>query len=262
MLCFLGNITFIAFVPIDTVNLKFTYFITEQAKQMKTKNIIFTSCLILSTNVSANIVNVDISASWTPANFTVTNAADASFDSNNPEFDGKVFGVAPTVGTTTINLQVNTDSYMSFAAGSSYTSPTGSNYTLAHDWYGYTDVTLVGGTHSYGSATWDTSGILTGLVGTDGNLASLWTDADIETTDPTRASFRMFGSGDGLTADVFVGSRTLSNIGSQFLLWEYYDGEEIRVDGYTVKVNPVPVPAAIWLFVSGLVGFVGFGRRA
>jgi len=31
--------------------------------------------------------------------------------------------------------------------------------------------------------------------------------------------------------------------------------------GATVNVNPVPVPAAVWLFGSGLIGMVGIARR-
>jgi hypothetical protein len=34
-----------------------------------------------------------------------------------------------------------------------------------------------------------------------------------------------------------------------------------RVDNFTVSANPVPVPAAIWLLGSGLLGLVGAGRR-
>ncbi|MDQ3490327.1 MAG: hypothetical protein M3449_04575, partial [Acidobacteriota bacterium] len=65
--------------------------------------------------------------------------------------------------------------------------------------------------------------------------AALWTDVDITKQDPTRLSFRMFGKADGLTEDLFVGSRTYGSIGRQFLLWEYYKGEEIRSIKYTTK---------------------------
>lgn len=47
----------------------------------------------------------------------------------------------------------------------------------------------------------------------------------------------MFGKADGLTADLFVGSRTHKSIGTQFLLWEYYKGEEIRSMKYTTKTK-------------------------
>jgi hypothetical protein len=47
----------------------------------------------------------------------------------------------------------------------------------------------------------------------------------------------MFGKADGLTADLFVGSRTHGSIDMQFLLWEYYKGEEIRSVKYTTKTR-------------------------
>ncbi|MEO7660628.1 MAG: hypothetical protein ABIV48_13520, partial [Pyrinomonadaceae bacterium] len=62
-----------------------------------------------------------------------------------------------------------------------------------------------------------------------------WTDTDITKGDPTKLSFRMFGKAEGLTADLFVGSRGHESIGPQFLLWEYYKGEEIRSTKYTAK---------------------------
>lgn len=33
------------------------------------------------------------------------------------------------------------------------------------------------------------------------------------------------------------------------------------IDGNTITASPVPVPAAVWLFSSGLAGLVGFARR-
>ncbi|MCW9025356.1 MAG: VPLPA-CTERM sorting domain-containing protein [Gammaproteobacteria bacterium] len=32
-------------------------------------------------------------------------------------------------------------------------------------------------------------------------------------------------------------------------------------DKPSIKVSPVPVPAAVWLFMSGLIGMVGIARR-
>lgn len=45
--------------------------------------------------------------------------------------------------------------------------------------------------------------------------------------------------------------------------WGDADGNEIIVDyiGATVTVEAVPVPAAVWLFGSGLIGLVGVARR-
>ena len=209
---------------------------------------------LFATSASAAIVNVDISASWSAADFTVT----APPNPVDPANDGAVFGVSPSAGSTTIQLIVDTSSMVSYSAGYTY-NYLGTDYTLAHDWYGYQNVTLAN-PYSFGSASWTSADILTGLVGVDGLSAALWTDSDITSSDPSRASFRMTGIGDGLSADLFVGSRTPAEIGSQFLLWEYF-GEEIRVDGYTVTASVVPVPAAAWLFGSGILGLVGVARR-
>jgi hypothetical protein len=38
-----------------------------------------------------------------------------------------------------------------------------------------------------------------------------------------------------------------------------YDNEEFYVSG--IEVSAVPVPAAVWLFGSALLGFVGLSRR-
>ena len=38
-----------------------------------------------------------------------------------------------------------------------------------------------------------------------------------------------------------------------------YNNQEFYVSG--MSVNAVPVPAAIWLFGTALIGFIGFGRR-
>lgn len=207
----------------------------------------------MTSTVIAAIVNLSITGTWSADDFTVTEASDPLYDPSNPKFDGKVFGVAPSAGSTTVQLLVNTTGSVFFNQGYTFTTTSGT-YTLAHDWYGYSDVTLADAPYTFGTASWETSGILTDLVGPNNVTAALWTDVDITSGDPSKLSFRMFGSGDGLSADFFVGSRTYEQIGTQFLIWEYYGGEEIRSKNYSAST--VPVPAAIWLLGSGLAGLI------
>ncbi|MGI9319103.1 MAG: VPLPA-CTERM sorting domain-containing protein [bacterium] len=43
------------------------------------------------------------------------------------------------------------------------------------------------------------------------------------------------------------------------------DGTGARINGIafvdTGSINPVPVPAAVWLFGTALIGFIGVSRR-
>jgi hypothetical protein len=79
-----------------------------------------------------------------------------------------------------------------------------------------------------------------------------------------------FGAGDmvtidGMAFDVSTGyADGVNGIGSFSLLTDQvlriaYNNEEFYVSG--MAVSAVPVPAAIWLFGTALVGFIGLGRR-
>ncbi|HMQ04460.1 MAG TPA: hypothetical protein PKD26_11135 [Pyrinomonadaceae bacterium] len=192
---------------------------------------------ILAQPVKAEMVELQITGYWTEKGFKVIDPSDRLFDPANPKFDGKVFGVAPSNGNLTIRLLVNTDGAVHFAKGSTYKAVDSRDYTLAHDFYGYREVALVDGVYSFGNAIWRSDGIVAGLEGPDRVKAALWTDVDITRSDPKRLSFRMFGKAEGLQADLFFGSRTPSSIGGQFIVWEYYQGEEIRSDSYSAKAT-------------------------
>ncbi len=60
---------------------------------------------------------------------------------------------------------------------------------------------------------------------------------------------------------------TISNPGTYYIAVGEYDGDadsigSLITDGeYTLHVSAVPIPAAVWLFGSGLLGLIGFSRR-
>ena len=41
----------------------------------------------------------------------------------------------------------------------------------------------------------------------------------------------------------------------------YPDDPQISIGSYLIRTSVVPVPAAVWLFGSGLIGLIGFARR-
>lgn len=193
--------------------------------------------LLMAHSAKSEIVELAITGHWSEKDFRVTDRLDGLFNPENPKFDGKVFGFDPSSGDLTLRLLVNTEGAMFFSKGSRFTAEGRGEYLLTHDFFGYRNVALAGGVYSFGSALWRSDGILAGLLGPEGIKAALWTDVDITKSGPTSVSFRMFGKADGLTADLFVGSRTHGSIGSQFLLWEYYKGEEIRSNKYTTDIK-------------------------
>ncbi len=198
-------------------------------------------------------VDLTVTASWTATNFDVSSTGPNAPLGISEENDDKVFGIAPSAGSTSFVLRVETDSAVSYASG--YNG-------ITHDWFGYSEVELLG-THTLGTASWTTVDILTNLVGVDGLTRALWTDADITAANPTRLSVRMFGDWDGSTADLFVGPRTTTTIGTQFLAWEYFGGEEIRTNNYTVisSAAAVPEPTTIALIGVGLLGCMAYRRQ-
>jgi hypothetical protein len=58
------------------------------------------------------------------------------------------------------------------------------------------------------------------------------------------------------TGEVVVVNGTVLSDG-----WEIPDGRVVNFTPATVNVSAVPVPAAVWLFGSGLIGLVGIARR-
>lgn len=205
--------------------------------------------LFLPFGVSASVIQLDITGSWVAADYDVSSTGPDSPAGIPEEDDDLVFGTSPSDGSITFSLLVDTASPTVFNTG---------DFGVTHDWYGYSNVTLKAPV-SFGSATWDGTGILNSLVGPNGATAALWTDTDLTAAAPSLLSFRMFGDWEGATADVFFGSRTATTISESFLMWEYFNGEEIRSASYSANLAPVPLPAGMVMLMTGLAGLGGFG---
>ena len=208
--------------------------------------------LAMAGQASALPVELTLTPSWTTADYDVSSTGPSVGAAGIPEEDDDlVFGVSPSDGSLSFSLTVETSDVVSFTGGA---------FGTTHDWYGYNTVSLTA-PFTFGSASWETSDILTALDGPNGTSAALWTDTDLSVAAPGLVSFRMIGDWEGNSADMFFGSRTLTTISSTFLMWEYYEGEEIRSTTYTTRVSSVPLPAGAVLLATGLAGFGAMRRR-
>ena len=69
-------------------------------------------------------------------------------------------------------------------------------------------------------------------------------------------------SGDALTTStmIFTGE-TFSTLGITPGAYEWTWGTGASADSFKLNVGAVPIPAAVWLFGSGLLGLIGVARR-
>jgi hypothetical protein len=44
-------------------------------------------------------------------------------------------------------------------------------------------------------------------------------------------------------------------------IWDGYTGDEGTLNAFSIEVTAVPIPGAIWLLGSGIIGLVGVGRK-
>ncbi|MDH5767087.1 MAG: VPLPA-CTERM sorting domain-containing protein, partial [Gammaproteobacteria bacterium] len=149
-------------------------------------------------------------------------------------FDGSVWGVASITGTMTQNSWYTE----SFSMGSS-SGETATDLSITASGFGVYTMSRLDWLLDGGVTTADFAELMTG----SGYTLSGPTDWLIE-ADGTMATIRTLDAdGDGIN-------------GINLLL----DGELIHAVDIELTVTAVPVPAAIWLFGSGLIGLAGFAR--
>jgi hypothetical protein len=68
-------------------------------------------------------------------------------------------------------------------------------------------------------------------------------------------------SGDNLSGTSTFGGHTFATLGIAPGTYEWTWGSGATTDSYKLNVGAVPVPAAVWLFGSGLLGLIGIARK-
>jgi hypothetical protein len=95
------------------------------------------------------------------------------------------------------------------------------------------------------------------------------TSAQSQTGDLTGITFadqllytpRYYNSDTNLTGTTTYTTATFDSLGLTPGSYEWTWGSAASADSYTLNVGAVPVPAAVWLFGSGLLGLIGVARR-
>ena len=58
-----------------------------------------------------------------------------------------------------------------------------------------------------------------------------------------------------------IAGKTFSSLGLSPGAYEWTGGSGATADSFELNVGVVPIPAAAWLFDSGLLGLIGLARR-
>jgi len=189
----------------------------------------------------------------------------------NAKIFGGLFGLASLVMVSQANaatVQIDPGSI---------TVVNGSTFTLTVEGIGF-PATNGGGF----SLTWDTTALALNttdteidatLITTGFNFNSVFIDQGLGTLDVINTAFFVPAVSGG-PFDLAVLSFTALNPGVTITDLDFFVNQTTWVDendidlasqpnyvGATVTVSAVPVPAAAWLFGSGLIGMVGIARR-
>lgn len=196
--------------------------------------------------------------------FDLTLSADiASTDFTINDPDGAVFGVTPTDTSFSVVLRIDTGAGVVSAGAGDPTSIGVDNFTFGHDVWGYSASVQ---SATFGTKTWTDADIVLLNFGDGIADSQLFLDAELGSGTPTLASFRLQDDGFafygvracGLTCDILQGLQIRDFNGGGL---DNATNDYILADNYSISVSAVPIPAALWLFGSALIGLVGFGKR-
>ena len=128
------------------------------------------------------------------------------------------------------------DGYGAAGAGMAFTTSGVSAYTVNAQWASY-------GTGNFGD--WDTS---------SGDALAFFSNPQIGV--PVG-----YTSGTNISGSATKNGATFASLGFEIGSYVSTLTNGSITDTVTVNVNAVPIPAAAWLFGSGLLGLIGFARR-
>jgi hypothetical protein len=227
--------------------------------------ILLSNILPTTSLVSGAVLNTSVSASFSlGASSALTayiNSADAAGQS--ADISWAVLGAQyPSSNTNGNDKKAGNALEIASAPTSSGTGVSnqalGSLNTIVGDFNG--DVTYLNGTYAAGGAVYAWS------TGTNGG--NVWG----ANTGANGGSTNLYGQSNGVTqAGIGLGSSTglygLTGNGGTGQLQSYVLGSNLELSSTglltvgSTSTSPVPLPAAVWLFGSGLLGLIGVGRR-
>jgi len=201
--------------------------------------------LALSANVSAAIVNIE------PDGFAAGTNIETVFSGVTLSVEGR-----PDAEVLAV------DSYYVFNPGAIYERHMATTGTLV---FGYTPV----GSPISSGQVWDEDTY--GMLRADFDVATDFVSIDLIFDDDDTGVLYAFdsvgnlldtfmASGDGRGVTPFVtASISRSSADISYILAGGLNAEALFLDN--LQVNAVPVPGAVWLFGSGLIGLIGVARR-
>jgi hypothetical protein len=167
-------------------------------------------------------------------------------------------GVAGTLG---MSVSGGILSFSSFNVDTIFDTP-GGNFAQGLDAGG---TSLFSGTTSASGTQFDLTGRLAAIDGIPGFVAWKWDYASF--TDGTSTNGAQTVNGTAVTAVGDVNGDGLTDYVATFVSAGVVGPEwgiiypSTYVETWKVQINSVPLPAAVWLLGSGLIGFLGVGRR-